>query len=140
MTEIADINLQSAIETFAVANTPAFVWMRLPRDESVQRLARAVSEEEIFSALKDALNKEPATLVDSAMPYILVAALGIARATKSLRQAESLPPGPYLWFSTVTKALAQTYTPTMVLKSDDQRSHANKQATATTTKRFILME
>jgi hypothetical protein len=107
-TTIRNVNYDTAIANFVVANTPIFLLRKLRSDSCVWRLAQLCSADELFSELAASLANKPESLADAVKPYALVAALAQKGDLTLLREIAKHPAPFSDWFSEITNILIQT--------------------------------
>ena len=101
----------AAERAYVVANTPLFLLRNLLNDPMVFDVAREDSDE-IFAELVAACNRQPATLTDAVIPFILLVALSRRGDVRHLDQSRQLRPQakPH-WFAYLAEMLVEITRP-----------------------------
>ncbi len=114
MIDLDKTDFNSASSAYLVANTPLFLLRKLREDPNIGELARSVTSEQLFDALKYAAQKDANTLADRVRPFILLVALAIKGDINRLRETTGVrPPIRADWFDYLCRVLIETHRPTM---------------------------
>jgi len=112
MKSIADANLKSAAQIYAISNTPTFLIRRLQEDPVIFEMAKSFSGEQISEELHRATEHNPYTLLDYVRPYAYLAALSKLPSLEYLRQADvSRLSEKWRWLPYAKDMLVSTYSP-----------------------------
>lgn len=106
--ELTSLDLSNAEGVYTVSNVPLYLLERLRADDATQKIARDMSADAIFSALKRAIRRIPRTSRDTVLPYVLLVALSMKNAPKLLVDAKKLAAHRYKWFDYLCAVLITT--------------------------------
>lgn len=108
-----DIDLTSAVDMYAVANTPLFLLRKLQRDPLTREIATSFSSDQILAALKSALEAEPSSAEEYVKPYVLLVALSQQPNDSGLRAAGAMPKTEkWDWYGYLQRVLLASFNPT----------------------------
>lgn len=127
MIDLHELNVDSLVETYLFANTPAYLFKRLRSNPSVQRMANRYQPAELMEFYQAKAAGRDLDARDIAAGYAALVALAIqasGEAQTSLKQARSphLPWGPRII------ELAAVQTPRVTRQSFNVPSHLTERA------------
>ncbi len=110
---LTDAELQEAISSLAVANTPLFLMRKLRADEAVIQAAKSNTAEELIAAIKYEASKPAESAADYVRPYAYLVALSMSSDLRNLdRVAEFGDLQGWDWFDYIRRVLRDTTIPT----------------------------
>ena len=108
MTPISRVDLDSAEEALAIANTSLFLLRKLRADEAPEIISAAYSPTAIFAALCGRMAKKPRTLRDAVAPFVYAVALARQGQLQLLHKALQVPASEYDWLPYLIGVLIET--------------------------------
>lgn len=103
--ELLSLDLSSAEEDFAIANTPFFLLRKLRINPFVHIVARRASSRALLQSLQKSLTSRPRTARTALRPYFYLAALGIKNDPAALKKAASFECPHHVWFEPMIAAI-----------------------------------
>ena len=102
------LNLEELRRLYAFANTPAYLFRRFRRDESVKRLADAVSLPELVSEIKEVDGNPERSLDDVVSAYAALVAATHKNPARTRPALESLVVSNLDWIGSIIELWAAT--------------------------------
>lgn len=128
---VRHIDLRRAKEVLALANTPLYVLRNLRADSSVAAFARVTPVEDLLQSFEDAV-KEPPTLENLALTFVLIVALSFKGSRAVDAASAALPLDAHPWLSVVLDALQHMITETDVFVVESKRGTYQQSSTKVT--------
>jgi hypothetical protein len=110
---LSHIDKNTALQVFAVANTPLFLLRKLRAHPVVDEIQKYHGRE-ILSALRRSVRKRPSDLNDFASPYLYLMAIAAKQDLALLQQAADLPAPYHDWYSIIANMLIMMFRVTSV--------------------------
>jgi len=107
-----DYDYQNAEAAFVLANTPLFLLRKLRSDPVVRAIAVDLSDDEIMSSLRAAVQQKPTDIREAVLPYLYLVALSIKGKIAPLREAAAIDVPYAEWFKYIGNYLLKSFIPT----------------------------
>ena len=85
-----DIDTSESELSYALVDTPIDLWKRLKADTAIARYARNAEVDVLIAAIIDSLVREPTTLREAVMPFVLISVLSMKNDGNALKSIGSL--------------------------------------------------
>jgi hypothetical protein len=109
--DLDDINKETVLRDYMLANTPAYLYRHLRLQPSVEAIARSATPQELTKAISSLDTKHDRTAVDVAIAYAMLVALSFQNQSDVDQAIRDWHPRTLSWASHMLSIMKQKVTP-----------------------------